>query len=164
MKSRDSASAYHRSTAFGATAVGQVIALYDTILRDLHQSIEAIDEKKIEKRVNASNHALIVIGELQGVLDFARGGAAARNLNSFYNVTRAMVTQASVRSSRETFQELIFMFVRIRSAWSQVERTIAPSEPIDGPRISSRPQQTFRQSVAIPTDIPEEPANGGWKA
>jgi flagellin-specific chaperone FliS len=48
--------------------VGQVVALYDIIVRDLRRAVEAIDAKQIEARVNASNHALMVIGELQGVL------------------------------------------------------------------------------------------------
>ena len=69
MSPNDSAFAYHQSTAFGAAALGQVIALYDTILRDFHRAMAAIGAGQIEKRVNALNHALIVVGELQGVLD-----------------------------------------------------------------------------------------------
>jgi flagellin-specific chaperone FliS len=46
--------------------------------------------------VNAGNHALMVIGELQGVLDFERGGEAARRLQSFYKVTRAMTSEATI--------------------------------------------------------------------
>ncbi|MGB7283635.1 MAG: flagellar export chaperone FliS [Candidatus Acidiferrum sp.] len=164
MKSRDSASAYHRSTAFGATAVGQVITLYDTILRDLHQAIDAIDGRQIEERVNAANHALIVIGELQGVLDFEQGGETARHLNNFYNVSRAMLTHASVTSSREKFQELISMFARIRSAWSHVERTVAPSEPTRRLKISSERQVAFSQAFPDPLTMPGGSGNGRWKA
>src|SRR5271157_5817452 len=101
MTAHDSAFAYHQSSAFGASPVGQVVALYDTILRDLHRATAAIDTGEIEKRCNSINHALTVIGELQGVLDFERGGEPAQNLNNFYNVTRVMITQAGVTSSRE---------------------------------------------------------------
>jgi len=51
------------------------------------------------------------------VLDFQRGGEAARNLNSFYTVTRAMVTDAGVTSSLDLLQGLVSMFARIRAAW-----------------------------------------------
>src|SRR5208282_1182279 len=74
MNSHESASAYHQSAAFGATAVGQIIALYDRILRDLRQALAAVESARIEERVNSTNHALVVIGELQGVLDLERGG------------------------------------------------------------------------------------------
>jgi flagellar secretion chaperone FliS len=164
MNGRDSASAYYKSTACGATAVGQVIALYDTILRDLHSCLEAIEAGNVEKRVNSSNHALIVIGELQGVLDFEHGGEAARHLNSFYNVARGMTTQASVMSSREKFQELIAMFARIRAAWSQVEQKIAPSEPLDRPRVPAKAQPAFSKKAAVPAESSEGSGNGRWSA
>jgi flagellin-specific chaperone FliS len=41
--------------------------------------------------VNALNHALIVLGELQGVLDYERGGQVARNLSDFYTVGRVLI-------------------------------------------------------------------------
>jgi flagellin-specific chaperone FliS len=63
------------------------------------------------------------------VLDFQHGGEAARNLNSFYTITRRMVTAAGVTSSLNQLQEVVSMFARIRAAWAHVERTAAPSEP-----------------------------------
>jgi flagellar biosynthetic protein FliS len=161
--SPDSASAYRQFAAFGASAVGQVIALYDAILRDFHRAVAAIEAGQIEQRVNAANHALIVIGELQGVLDFARGGQAARRLNSFYNVTRAMTTEAAVMNSRKKFQELISMFARLRAAWSQVERTVYPSQPTERLRICSSPQATFPQKDPPPENSGSS-GGGGWSA
>jgi flagellar secretion chaperone FliS len=159
----DSASNYYRSTTLGATAMGQVIALYDGILRDLHRAIDAIAAGKNEQRVSSANHALLVIGELQSVLDFERGAEAARHLDSFYNVTRAMITNASVTSSVERFQELIAMFARIRAAWSQVERTVAPSEPKDRPHMP-KPSSKPAQNTSLPTDSSEGSGPGRWMA
>jgi len=164
MKSSESASAYRQSTAFGATAVGQVVALYDTILRDLHRAMDAVEAKRIEERVNSSNHALLVIGELQSVLDFQRGGEAAQNLNGFYNVTRGMVLQASMGSSREKFQEVIAMFARLRAAWSQVERTVAPADPAERPRVLSKPRAAQSQNITVGSGSPEGRKNQGWSA
>src|SRR5882672_157839 len=75
----DTAIAYQQSTASAASSVGQVVALYDRILRDIRGAISAIGAGQIENRVNSLNHALTIIGELQGVLDHERGGEAARN-------------------------------------------------------------------------------------
>jgi flagellar secretion chaperone FliS len=164
MSAHDSASAYHQSKAFGATAVGQVIALYDTILRDLRQASAAIESGQIEQRVDRSNHALIVVGELQSVLDFQRGAESARILNSFYNVSRAMLTEASILSSRERFQEVIAMFARLRAAWSVVERVVAPSEPADRLRISTKSEAAVSQKRAVASGSSEGPGNRGWNA
>ena len=165
MNAHDSAFAYHQTSALGASPVGQVVTLYDTILRDLHRAIAAIEAGQIEKRVNATNHALMVIGELQGVLDFERGGEAARNLSNFYNVTRTMIMNASMTSSREKLNELIAMFTRLRAAWSQVERTLGPSSGATQEfRISSKPQAGDSQNVRVPPEKPAGPGGGRWSA
>jgi len=163
MNTRDSAFAYHQTTAFGASAVGQVVALYERILRDLREAAQALETGQIEKRVNTLNHTLTIIGELQGVLDFEQGGEAAQNLNNFYNVARAMVLKAGVMSSAETLQELVSMFTRLRSAWAQAERTVTPSEPAQRLRLSSQRQSDFSPQE---TPSPETTfsSSGGWRA
>src|SRR5258708_19834390 len=153
----DTAFAYQQSTASAASSVGQVVALYDRVLRDLRSAIAAIEAGQIENRVNSLNHALTIIGELQGVLDFQRGAEAARNLNSFYTVTRAMVTDAGVTSSLDLLQTLVSMFARIRAAWAHVERTVAPSEPTQRLRVSTQPQTLHPPTISPPPTNPSTP-------
>jgi flagellar protein FliS len=166
MDAHDSAFAYHQASAFGASPVGQVVALYDTVLRDLHRGIAAIDTGQIEKRVNSSNHALVVIGELQSVLDFERGGEPARNLSNFYNIARAMIVNASMTSSREKLQELIAMFTRLRAAWSHVERTLRSSSeaPQEFPNASKQQEAADPQNGLLPPEKPALSGNGRWSA
>jgi flagellar secretion chaperone FliS len=160
----DTAFAYQQSTASAASSVGQVVALYDRILRDLRSAIAAIGAGQIENRVNSLNHALTIMGELQGVLDFERGGEAARNLNSFYTVTRAMVTEAGVKSSLEMLQELVSMFARLRAAWAYVERTVTPSEPTERLHVSTRPRGQNSQNVSPSPEQFPGAESGDWRA
>jgi flagellar protein FliS len=164
MKPQDSAFAYQQSTASAASSVGQVVALYDRILRDFRTAIAAVGAGQIENRVNSLNHALTIIGELQGVLDFQRGGEAARNLNNFYTVTRAMVTEAGVTCSVERLQELVSMFARLRAAWAHVETSVAPSEPTQRLRVSSQGQAQNSQNVSPSPEHSASAETGGWRA
>jgi flagellar secretion chaperone FliS len=164
MSTDDSAFAYHQSTAFGASAVGQVVALYDTILRDFHRATAAIDAGEIEKRINAFNHALMVVGELQGVLDFERGGQAARNLSDFYTVARTVIMRASMTGSREKVQELVRMFTRIRAAWAKAERTTGAAEPTQRLRISSEAHPGFSQNAPAAPENSSGSNSGRWSA
>lgn len=152
MKPRDSALAYHQSSALGATPIGQVVALYDTILRDLHRAISAVQSGQIEPRVTAVNHALLVIGELQGVLDFERGGEPARNLNDFYNVVRSMILKASIAQSRELFEQALTMITRIRSAWSRIENSPAASLPTNERSKPAAGNRQLTQTPRVPAD------------
>jgi flagellar secretion chaperone FliS len=168
MSTNDSAFAYQNYTAVGASPVGQVVALYDVILRDFRRAIAAVAAGRIEKRVEAVNHALVVIGELQGVLDFKRGGEPARNLDIFYKVARSMVTRASILNSQEAFEELVAMFARVRTAWSQIERAIPCSEPATIPRLASEAQTQAGGMKNDPDPAPpqhrEDSGGSRWSA
>ncbi|HTQ60239.1 MAG TPA: flagellar export chaperone FliS [Candidatus Solibacter sp.] len=164
MRSQTSAAAYHQARALGATPLGQVIALYDTILRDLRQAVVALDAGQVEQRVNSTNHALIVIGELQGVLDFERGGESARHLNSFYNVARAMATEASIANSREKFQELISMIARLRAAWSKISPTVTATETPEISRSAPKPGTDFARTALPTPDGSASVSTGKWEA
>jgi len=165
MSARDSAFAYLHAAAVSASPVGQVVALYDTILRDLRRALAAIEAKEIEPRVNATNHAMTIIGELQGVLDFEHGGEAAKNLNAFYEVMRAGVMQASIANSREQCEELIACFTRVRAAWAKIEPEIPrPAERVERLRISS-PPRTLPQNEPVTVDAGSSDSSGSghWR-
>ena len=164
MKTFDTAVAYQQSAAFGASAVGQVVALYDRILRDLRQAVQCVEAGQVENRVQALNHALTIIGELQGVLDYERGGEAATNLNNFYNVARAMILKASLANSAATLQEVAGMFTRLRGAWAQVERNVGQNEPTQSLRISSQPQVGFSQNLPTAAEPSQVAGRSGWSA
>jgi flagellar protein FliS len=164
MSTNDSAFAYHQSTAFVASALGQVIALYDTILRDFHRAIAAVGAGEIEKRVNALNHALIVVGELQGVLDYERGGQAARNLSDFYTVARNLIMQGSMTGSREKLQELVGMFTRIRAAWAEAERNTGPSEATQRLAFPARGTPPLRQNPPTTAENSSSSDGSRWSA
>lgn len=164
MNPRDSAFTYQQATAVSATPVGQVIALYDAILRDLRQAMAGVEAGQIEKRVNATNHALLIVGELQGVLDFERGGEAARHLSDFYTLMRPLITQASMTNSREKFQDLVEKFARLRTAWSKVERAVIPSVPENQLRVSSPAPPAFSPPARLPSENSEDSGKSQWTA
>jgi len=165
MNRNDSALAYQQANALSASAVGQVVALYDRILRDLRQGLAAAEGGEVEKRVSALNHALTIIGELQGVLNFERGGEPARKLNSFYNVSRAMLLQGCTGASTGSLRELVSMFTRLRAAWAKIERDVIAQEPTPAARPDGA--GAARPPAARPNPAPPEatpPSSGGWRA
>jgi flagellar secretion chaperone FliS len=178
MSNQETSFAYHQFAALGASPLEQVVALYDQIIRDLHACMAATSAGHIEKRVNASNHALTIIGELQGVLDFEQGGEVARNLNNFYRVTRPMVTQASITSSTERFQELIGMYSRVRAAWAQVARNtpgskaseradpspLAENAPASGSSSNGRTRRKTSPRIAATPQNREDSSTSRWSA
>jgi flagellar secretion chaperone FliS len=153
--------AYRQASAISASAVGQVVALYDGALRDLNRSIAAIESGDVELRVNSLNHALTIIAELQSVLDFDRGGQPARHFNSFYNVARGMIMEACVTCSLEKHREVVAMLARLRAAWAEIESKVP----------ASATPERVRPTVIVQTPLKpsgegnDSPATGGrWSA
>jgi flagellar protein FliS len=160
--------AYQQSSIQGASPVGQVVALYDTILRDFRRALAAIEAGNVETRVSETNHALTVIAHLENVLDHERGGEAAKHLKSFYQVTRGLIVQASVNSSRETLRKLIDLFSGLRHAWYQAELQSGANQPspVNQPQpqhSSPRPPISTTQT-SVPSDDSADTPRGNWSA
>lgn len=163
MNQDSAAFAYQQSNARGASPLGQVVALYDTILRDFHRALAAIEAGQVETRVFELNHALTVIGALQSALDFERGGDAAKVLERFYNVTRPMILGANVRASREAILNLVDLYQGVRRAWQQAERNLAAGAMQAAENSAVSKSAPANRVIAKPEPA-DEPAPSRWCA
>jgi flagellar secretion chaperone FliS len=136
------ADSYQRETARGASAIGGVVALYDTILRDFRRASAAVAAGNVEARVFELNHALTIIGELNGVLDYQRGGEAAKRFQHFYEVTRGLILEANLRSTLESLEHLIALYSPVRQAWKKIDSQIFSGEPRQTPQAASDHAET----------------------
>jgi flagellar protein FliS len=113
---------YRTRAVEGASPVGLVVLLYGGAITALMRAISAIEANNIEKRVNELNKVLAILAELQGTLDFEKGGAVAEQLEKFYVVMRSQVLEASIKNSRSILEDLIKTMTGIKETWQQVER------------------------------------------
>jgi len=134
----DARNAYRESVAHGASAVGQVILLYEQMVEDLRRAGRAIEENHIEGRTNAINHAMLIVSHLQNKLNFASGGEVARNLERFYGVLRSRLLEAQVQASKDILKEQIGFLLDLRDAWTEVDRAEAARST---PLLTSAPSQ-----------------------
>jgi flagellar protein FliS len=142
---------YREAAVRGASPVGLVVILYEEALRALRRAEAAMDRGDIEERTNSISHAIQVIGYLQFVLDFERGGAVARQLSSFYNYCRGKMLEASVKNSPDLLAQLVSDFADSTEAWREVERALAaaphsPQSHLAAPR--SAPPRSAEPSLS----------------
>ena len=162
MTNKNVQSAYQQSSARGATPLGQVVALYDTILRDFYRAQSAIEGNDHEARTFELNHAIIVLGELQNVLDFERGGEAARRLKSFYEVARTMILEVCVAPSEQGLKLLIEIFLPVRQAWHQISEQL-PSASVREPSESVSVPMTSAFANNLPDESHDAQPAGLWR-
>jgi flagellar protein FliS len=113
---------YAAESATGATPIGLVIRLYETVVGDLGRAVIAIRDNDIERRSAELQHALAVIGQLQGCLDMNSGGEPAKALDQFYDLARGRMIQAQLRHSGKLLEEVMRDFLLLRDAWAEIEK------------------------------------------
>jgi flagellar secretion chaperone FliS len=131
---RDPARAYRELAVRSASPVGLVVILYEEIIRCLRRAHDAVQRNNIERRTTELSHAILVIGHLQSVLDYEKGGDVARRLSNFYHSARSKILECTGPQAQEMLASLAAEFSSMAEGWQQVDRELnqqagAESEP-----------------------------------
>jgi flagellar protein FliS len=165
MNNQAASTTYQQASARGATPIGLIVSLFETILRDLRRAQAAFEAGNVETRVFELNHALTVIAHLQSVLDRQRGGEAAERFDRFYRVTRPLILEANIHPTAEALQNLLNLYNSVRQAWQEVAQ-----------KTSTRSQEALAaamKTVADPQAVPHaanaadsaaDTPRGNWSA
>jgi flagellar protein FliS len=119
---------YRRTAIEGASPIGLMIALFDTLAGDLRRASAALRINDIETRCKELNHAALVLGQLESWLDLENGGEPARDLSRFYAYLRAKMMEASVNKSAAVLDAQIEMILHVRSVWQQFDAAPVQAE------------------------------------
>ncbi|HEY0309001.1 MAG TPA: flagellar export chaperone FliS [Acidobacteriaceae bacterium] len=120
---------YRRSAIQGASPIGLVIALYDTLSGDLRRAAVALRNHDIQKRCAEVNHAFLVLGQLEDWVDAKSDETLAKSLSGFYSYLRAKMMEASLKQSAPLLERLIELVLQVRTAWQQ--RDCMPTDEAD---------------------------------
>ena len=112
---------YRRSAIEGASPIGLIIALFDTLAGDLRRAASALRKNDIETRCRELNHATLVVGQLNEWVDLENGGESAQTLNRFYAYLRAKMMEAAGSKSAKLLETQIEMILHVRTAWQQLD-------------------------------------------
>ncbi len=142
---------YRKSAIEGASSIGLIIALFDTLAGDLRRAAAAIRKNDIEQRCKELDHASLVVGQLESWVDLEKGGDSAQTLGQFYGHLRSQMMEASVSQSAAVLDAQIEMILHVRSAWQKLDN--APQAPAAAPTVSLTGQAT-----PAPAPMPEPKA------
>jgi flagellar protein FliS len=145
MKQGKTELSYRKSAIEGASSIGLIIVLFDTLAGDLRRAAAAIRKHDIEKRCRELNHATLVLGQLESWIDMNKGGESAQALSAFYAYLRAKMMEAAVTNSTKLLEAQIDMILHVRSAWQKLD-----SEP------TGIPPDTLAGQTTTPSTLPTE--------
>jgi flagellar secretion chaperone FliS len=154
MKRSPTERAYMTAAVENASAAGLVMILFDLLVNDLKNAINAIEAEDIEKRTAELKHGFLVLQQLQGSVDMENGGDAAKHFCAFYSAIRCKMLEAQIKKSPEILERQIELLMDVRQAWQQA----STSTPV----ATSAGSPDSAKTVANTTQ--EEQAAASWTA
>jgi flagellar protein FliS len=148
MKLSETQLSYRKSAIEGASSIGLIIVLFDTLAGDLRRAAAAIRKHDIETRCRELNHAALVLGQLESWIDLDKGEQSAQELSQFYSYLRAKMMEAAGTKSSTLLETQIEMILHVRTAWQQLDAS--------PPQAPERPtQMTAEQMNALSASMPD---------
>ncbi len=137
---------YQDAAVRGAAPIELVVLLYDSAIEDMRRALVAMKNGDVETRSAGVGHALMVLNQLQGTLDFERGGTAARQFEQFYNLVRAKLLEAQMRNSFDLMQQQVRFMSEVRDCWIQAKRLLQPAPSGEPLPVSAPTEEGGRNS------------------
>jgi flagellar protein FliS len=118
----------YKKIAITSAPPGQlVLMLLDGALRFTGQAIEGLDTPDFIRSQEISHNSIIrtqaILTELQGTLDFEKGGQLSISLYRIYDYLQAQLREANANRSKEPLLNVIRFAGEIRDTWAEMLAT-----------------------------------------
>ena len=111
---------YRKTNVITADPKRLVLMCYEGAIENLKIAKNRYIEKDYEGKSTVVKKAQDIIDELLCSLDFEKGGAIARNLESLYRYMLGRILQGDVNRDISGIEEVIGMLNELKSAWEDV--------------------------------------------
>jgi flagellar protein FliS len=118
----NAANAYQHTQVMTANQVQLIVLLYDSAIQSLELAREGILTNNYKDKARFLDRSMAIVGELDSVLDFERGGEIARSLHRLYDYMIQQCIQANLRHNGKHLDGPIRCLTTLREGWQVVTR------------------------------------------
>jgi flagellar protein FliS len=111
---------YRRTDVITADPKRLVLMCYEGAIASLSMGKQKMINEDYEGKCRAITKAQDIINELLCALDYERGGAVAKSLDSIYNYMLRRILHADLNKDISAFDEVVNMLNELKSAWEAV--------------------------------------------
>ena len=105
--------------------IQQIVMLYDGAIKFLRLAATDIETGDLTAKAEHTDRVLEIIGYLQSILDFERGGEVAPVLNLLYMSITADTLRASAKLDSALMRRVAELLVPVRDSWATHVKTPA---------------------------------------
>ena len=144
---------YRQIAGEGASYIGVLLVVYDTLAGDLRRAGDAAERGDIAARCDATNHALLLLGHLESWAASLTETELRESLIRFYTFLRVRAITLQAAGGSIGFADLAQLVEETRAVWQHKEASVAgPSAQLD------------RQSPTLLFEERESSSGTSWSA
>ena len=123
-----------------------VLMCYEKAIEMIWQAKKLFDEKQFEEKAKRLQKAIDIIHQLQGSLNFEKGGQIAKNLDSLYTYIAGRLLEGDVNKNMAACDQVIGILGELRDAW----QALASRQTADGVQmtVAQGPKTDYQQIAA----------------
>lgn len=111
---------YQQTEVMTSSGVQIVVLLYDAAIQAIELARRGISTNNLPDKARFIGRALSIVGELNSVLDFERGGEIAKSLHRLYEYMLAELVEANARNNAYHLEGPLRCLMTLREAWREV--------------------------------------------
>lgn len=111
---------YQQTHVMTSSGVQIVVLLYDAAVQSIELARRGIDTNNLHDKGRFLGRAISIIGELNSVLDFERGGDIAHSLHRIYEYILAELLAANARNNAHHLDGPLRCLTTLREGWREV--------------------------------------------
>jgi flagellar protein FliS len=96
-----------------------ILDLYDGCIKFLRAALDGFNVESYEKINNNLNRADAIVDELNGSLNFEKGGEIAVNFRKLYTFIDRSITASNVKKDRQKAEDALKIIQMMRDTWSE---------------------------------------------
>jgi flagellar protein FliS len=111
---------YQQTEVLTSSGVQVVVLLYDAAIQAIELARQGIETNNLHEKGRFIGRAISIVGELNSVLDFERGGEIAKSLHRLYEYMLVELVEANVRTNARHLEGPLRCLTTLREAWREV--------------------------------------------
>jgi flagellar protein FliS len=120
---------YQQTQIMTSSSVQIVVLLYDAAIQSIELARVGIESNNVKDKGRFLGRAISIVGELNSVLDFERGGEIAISLHRLYEYILTELITANARNSASHLDGPLRCLTTLREGWQEV---VARQQPAVG--------------------------------
>jgi flagellar protein FliS len=111
---------YQQTQILTSSGTQIIVLLYDAAIQSIESARVGIESNNLKEKGRTIGKAISIVGELNSVLDFERGGEIATSLRRLYDYMLTELVTANVRNDARHLHGPLRCLVTLREGWREV--------------------------------------------